>query len=297
VRASVAPPVRMERRNLDESLIGRLGTDGYHLLRNTDWARLTGFFALVYLGLNLLFASILWLGNARILNAHDGFEDRFVFSVQTMATIGYGYLAPDDWLAHAVVTVESFVSIVFNAVVTGVFFGKFATPRAKVLWSSICVVADEDGAPTLMFRCANTRATALVEATVKVALTRDVTLPHGERARRIFDLQLRRNTSPVFAWSWTVYHKIDESSPLYGRTHEQLLADSSNLIVTLTGIDDSLAATVHARTVYGPDRILFGRRFADVLGVNEDGSRYIDFARFDETYDAPLRPSEVAVSP
>lgn len=293
------PPAGIERRNLDESLLTRLGSDAYHLLRGTSWLGLVGIFAVTYLTLNLGFASILWFGDAKLLNARDGFGDRFVFSVQTMATIGYGFLAPDDWLAHTVVTVESFVSIVFNAVVTGIFFSKFATPSAKVRFSSVCVIAEEEGVPTLMFRCANTRSTALVEAAVKVVMTHDTVLSHGERTRRIHDLALRRTTSPVFAWSWTVYHAIDEASPLHGRSATDLVADSANIIVTLTGIDDSLAATVHTRRTYRADEILFGHRFVDVLGVDEDGGRYLDFAKFDATYAAPLgrtRPASVSAS-
>ena len=279
-----AQPPRFERRNLDLSLANRLGSDAYHLLRNTDWLRLTGFFAVVYLALNLLFATILWVGGADILNAQPGFEDWFVFSVQTMATIGYGYLAPNDWLAHLVVTTESFVSIVFNAVVTGVFFGKFATPSARVLFSEICVIADEEGVPNLMFRCANARATALVEATVKVALTHEVILAHGYgEGRRIHDLSAAQHVADLRLVLDRVPPDRRAEPAVRPQLPGVLAAAGTNLIVTLTGIDDSLAATVHTRMTYGADKIRFGQRFVDVIGMDVDGSRYIDFARFHDT--------------
>lgn len=276
----------MERVGFEEPFLTRLTSDAYHFLRSTSWSRLLGVVLAAYFGINLFFAAVLWIGDARILNAQPGFVDRFVFSVQTMATIGYGYLAPDDWLAHAVVTAESFVSIVFNAMVTGVFFSKFSTPSAKVLWSQVCVVAEEDGVPTLMFRCANRRGAALVEATISVALTRDEVLPHGEQVRRIYDLKLRRSRSPMFALSWTVYHPIDEASPLYGRSAEDLERDQTTLIATLTAIDDTLAATVHARNLYEWGQIEWDRRFVDIIRRRPDGGRTADLTRFHETREA-----------
>jgi inward rectifier potassium channel len=294
VAACLAPPAtsasrRRPRRGLDESLWTRFTTDAFHFLRSTSWTQLTLFFLALYFAINLFFGAVLYFGDARILNAQPGFVDRFVFSVQTMATIGYGFLAPDDWLSHSVVTVQSFVSIMFNAMVTGVFFSKFSTPSAKVMWSRTAVVADEDGVPTLMFRCANARKTALVEATINVAITRDEVLSHGESVRRIYDLQLRRRTSPMFALSWTVYHRIDANSPLYGRTPEQIEAEQMNFIATLTAIDDSLAATVHARHIYEWHRIQWNHRFRDIIVHNPDGSRSFDYSGFHDTF--PVSPA------
>jgi inward rectifier potassium channel len=191
------PPVAgfvTRRKGLSDSWWRQLPTDAYHALRSLSWGWLTVAFFTVYLLLNLLFAVILWVGDATIVNAGPSFSDRFFFSVQTMATIGYGFMAPGDLLAHLVVTLESFVGVVYTAVVTGVFFAKFATPSARVAFSDTCVVADVEGVPTLMFRCANTRTTALVEASVTVTLTRTEVLSDGEMVRRLYDLALRRST-------------------------------------------------------------------------------------------------------
>jgi inward rectifier potassium channel len=279
---------RFERRGLRESGLQNLGKDAYHFMRRATWTRLFVAFAAAFFLLNLAFAAILWFGDATILEADPGFWDRFFFSVQTMATVGYGHLAPGDWLSNAVVTVESFVGLLYTAVITGVVFGKFSAPTAKVLFSETAVVADEEGFATLMFRCANARATALVEATIRVAWTREEFLPHGETARRIYDLPLRRSNSPVFALSWTVFHKIDEKSPLWGKTVADLEKESVAIIVTLTGIDDSLATTVHTRHSYSWAQIRYGARYIDILGRDADGTRYIDFQHFHETKPAPL---------
>jgi len=284
----------VERRGVKESFGQALGADVYHFLRTTTWTRLIAIMLGIYLGANLLFASGLYFGDATILNAApDSFADRFWFSVQTMATIGYGAMAPAGKLANVVVTVESFVGIVITAMATGLFFAKFATPVAKVMFSKRAVIADQDGTPTLMFRMANARETAIVEASVKVALLRDETMKSGERVRRIYDLTLRRSTSPVFALSWTAYHAVDAASPLFGATAETLRASNANLSVTFTGIDDRLATTVHARCSYSADFILHDHKYVDILIEDATtGRRVIDFTHFDETVPvAPVSPS------
>jgi inward rectifier potassium channel len=274
----------LERRGMPRAgLAEALAKDAYHFTRTASWPRITLLFAALFIVANLLFALVYWLGGAEIMNARAGFLDRFWFSVQTMATIGYGYLAPSGTFANAVVTIESFFGILLTAMVTGVFFSRFGTPSARIIFSKAPVIGDHDGVPTLMFRMANARSTAIVEATIRVYLTRDEILASGERVRRIHDLALRRNTTPSFSLSWTAYHPIDAQSPLHGATGEALAATSGNLLVTFTGIDDQLATTVHARHAYEARAIQVGFRPADILLVDPTtGQRYMDFGRFDE---------------
>jgi len=270
----------IERRGVKRSSIGN---DAYHFLRTASWTRITLLFFALFLVVNLLFAAILYLGGAEIMNAH-GFLDDFWFSVQTLATIGYGYLAPADALSNAVVTVESFVGISLTAVITGVFFARFATPYAKVIFSRVAIIGDHDGKRTLMFRMANARSTAIVEATCHVYVTRDEVLAGGERMRRVYDLPLRRSTSPIFSMSWLATHTIDAQSPITGLTPETLAASNLNIIVTFQGTDDRLAATVHTRYAYNAGDIVFDHRFADIfLTDSQTGARYLDFAQFDIT--------------
>lgn len=277
----------LERRGLPKNFRDTLGKDAYHFLRTSSWTAITLMFAGLFLVTNLLFAVVLWLGHADVVNAH-GFVDYLWFSVQTMGTIGYGVLAPNDTFSNVIVTIESFVSIGLTALITGVFFARFATPSARVIFSKVAIIADYDGQRMFMFRMANARATAIVEATVHVYLSRDEYLGSGERVRRIYDLPLRRTTSPIFNLSWVAYHVIDATSPLYNLRIEEMRAAAANVIVTFQGTDDRLAATVHTRYAYNLDDLVFDHRFLDIFKIDTvTGARYLDFAHFDSTEPLP----------
>jgi inward rectifier potassium channel len=271
------------------SLIARRGarasslrTDAYHFLRTASWTRLLLLFTGLFLLVNLAFAVLLDAGGAEIMNAH-GLLDDFWFSVQTMGTIGYGYLAPVDKLANIVVTAESFFSILFTAFITGTVFARFSTPSVRIIYSNVMVIHDAHGHRSLQFRMANERETAIVEATIHVYLTREERLPGGDTMRRVYDLPLRRTTTPVFALSFLASHTIDDTSPLRDATPENLKATATNIVVTFTGIDDRLATTVHSRFVWSAEDILFDRKFVDLFRVDERGGRYLDLGPIHDT--------------
>ena len=168
---------------------------------------------------------------------------------------------------------------------TGIFFARFSTPSARLIFSNTAVIGTHDGKPSLVFRMANARSTAIVEATIKVYLSQNEVLADGEVMRRVYDLTMRRNTSPLFALSWTATHTIDESSPLFGLTAKLAEERGLQLIVTFTGIDDRLAATVHSRFTYPFDRIAFGQRLVDIFEVDSAGVRFMNMAKFHDTVD------------
>jgi len=275
--------VLIERRGLRRS---SLANDAYHFLRTASWTRILILFAAVFVVANLLFGTILWLGHSNVVNSHGWLDDVW-FSVQTLATIGYGYLAPADHFANAIVAIESFFGILYLALITGIFFARFSTPSARVLFSNVAIITSFEGQRVLQFRLANERATAIVEATIHVYLTRDETLSTGEIMRRVYDLTMRRSTSPVFALSFLAQHVIDEKSPLHDVTPEQLVSSATNVVVTFTGIDDQLAATVHSRYLYSAADIRFDHKFVDLFRADpETGRRYMDLTPFHDTVPA-----------
>jgi inward rectifier potassium channel len=263
---------------------GRPLTDFYHTLMRAGWPATFGVIFAALVTINILYALVyLSLGDGVEGVRRGNFEDCFFFSVQTLATIGYGKMVPVTRAAHLVVTLEAFTGVLVTALTTGLLFAKFSRPTARVLFSRNALIAPYDGRPTLMFRLANERGNRIVQATVRVAMLRFEKTAEGLTMRRLVDLKLQRSDSALFAITWTVFHNIDESSPFFGATVESLARDNVGLVVTLIGLDDTIAQTVHARHSWDHDQILFDRRFVDVITDNADGSRTLDLGKFHDT--------------
>jgi inward rectifier potassium channel len=256
--------------------------DLYHSLIIWSWSRLFATMGVAYVAVIALFALVyLALGPDAIEHARlESFEDAFFFSFQTMATIGYGHMLPKGTAANMVSVVQVMIGLAGTAVSTGLVFAKFARPTARVLFSAVAVVTDFDGQRCLLFRVANERGNQIVEAQLSLALLRDEVTADGERIRRAHDLKLRRDRSLLFSLTWLAVHPITPDSPLHGATPESLAAGAAALIVSLTGLDEHLGQTVHARHAYGADEIRFDHRFVDVLQTLPDGSRLIDYRKF-----------------
>jgi inward rectifier potassium channel len=259
-------------------------SDLYHsLLTLPWWAFLLGL-AFVYLGLNVLFATLYLRGDGAIANARPGaFSDAFFFSVETLSTIGYGQMSPATLYGNVVMTVEALFGLTLLAVVAGLVFARVSRPTARVIFSKVAVVTPYNGVPTLSFRLANERRNQILEAQVSVTLVRDERTPEGEWMRRFYDLQLARQRSPIFAMTFTVMHPIDPASPLWNATAASLTAEAAEIVVTVTGIDETLSQAVHARTSYLAHEVVWGHRFADVFTQTEDGRLAIDYRRFHDT--------------
>jgi inward rectifier potassium channel len=293
VGPSSSPPRPAHAPRDRERALGRIHTRGrraspfddlYHSILTAPWpAFALGVIALLTAG-NALFAGLYLLDPSCIANARPGsFEDAFFFSVQTLATIGYGAMAPANRYGHVVVTVESFVGVLTTAVVTGLTFAKFARPTARIRFSARCVIGPRDGVPHLAFRLANFRHNAIVEASARVTLLVTEVSREGESLRRPYELPLVRAQNSLFRLSWVVMHAIDEASPFHGEgALERLRAKDAQLFVTVIGLDEALGQSVHAQAYYKLDAIAPNARFADVLTREPDGSVTIDYSHFDE---------------
>ena len=256
--------------------------DLYHYMLTASWPILIvligGFFFLA----NVIFAlGYYWDGG--IENTHSGsFSDMFFFSVQTMATIGYGKMEPITLVSNILVAIEALFGLLGLAIMTGLTFAKFSRPTARVRFSRCAVIGPRDGKTSLVIRMANMRANRIVEAQINLTFARQEITLEGETIRRFYDLPTTRGRSPLFMLSWTAVHPITEDSPFFGQTAESLSPNSPEIVVSITGLDQTFSQTVHARHSYRPDEIVWGARFADVLKVRPDGTRYIDFAHFDD---------------
>jgi len=274
--------------------------DLYHLLLTSSWPRLLGLLAISYAAANALFALGYLIEPDAIENARPGsFADAFFFSVQTMATIGYGRMVPRTFLANTLVTLETLTGLLALAMITGLVFAKFSRPTARVLFSRVAVIGRRDGVRAFMFRMANERGNNIVEAQVHVALARQEVTAEGESVRRFYDLELARRLNPIFPNTWTVIHPIVDGSPLHHATATSLAAEDARIVVSVVGLDESYAQTVHARHSYGAQDIAWDARFVDIVTRDANGGLRIDYGQFHdvvslESVATSVRPSRAS---
>ena len=266
-----------------------LFSDLYHSWLNAPWWQVLLGVAALYVGVNGVFAVGYYLIGG-IENANGSFSDAFFFSVQTLATIGYGKLVPASLAAHLLVTVESLCGLLGAAMAAGLMFAKFARPSARVLWSRPAVIGTMDGVPALMFRIANARGNQVVEATLRVGLLRYETTVEGQQIRRIIDLELVRATTPVFVLSWLAVHRIVPGSPLHGLTAESMERSRTELFASLMGLDATFGQTIHARHSWTVADLRWNEQFVDIIGLLPDGRQGVNYTLFHQT--KPLAPRE-----
>lgn len=255
--------------------------DPYHLLLTVSWSGFLLFIVLTYAAINAIFALVYLTDGEGIANAHAGsFGDAFFFSVQTLASIGYGNLYPQTFFTNAVVTLEALIGLLGFAVVTGLAFARFSQSTARVLFSRFAVVTYYNGIPTLMFRTANQRGNQIVEAQMRAYLLRDEISLEGQFMRRLYPLRLLRSQTPSFALTWTAIHPIDTESPLQGQTADSLVHLKAQIVISLSGIDETVTQAVHARHLYQAQEILWNYQLVDIIHETKCGEHYIDFTHF-----------------
>ncbi len=237
-----------------------------------------------YITITAVFAVLYLADPAPLAHArHGNFWDVYLFAIETIAAINYSGFAPQSTYANIVVSVEGFFGILTTALFTGVLFARFSRPFARIAFSRCAVVLPFDGVPTLMFRAANQRGNSIVDAEIRLTLARQQTSREGIEMRRFEDLKPVRQRSSLFALSWTIQHRIDRHSPLYGVTRQMMAEQEMEIVVMLSGLDEALADRVYARHSYAPEDIVWGHKFVDVLSVNEQGRRVVDLTRFHDT--------------
>jgi len=258
--------------------------DFYHGVLTASWPGFVARLAALFLTVNLVFAILYVADRGGISNARPGsFADAFFFSVQTLGTLGYGVMAPRTLYTNILVTGESFAGILIIALFAGMIFARFSRPYARLVFSRNAVVTSFDGKPTLMFRAANQRGNSILDASANVSLAGNYTTREGHTLRRFQELKLLRASNPLFALSWTVMHPIDEASPLYNLGMAELIEHDMEIVVTLSGMDETISDRIYARYSYLPEEVLWHRRFVDVVSITPSGQRMVDLVHFHDT--------------
>jgi inward rectifier potassium channel len=247
-----------------------------------SWATVFYSFATFFVLFNLVFAGIYALQPGDIAKMDPpNYGGYFFFSLETFATVGYGDMHPQAPYSHVIAAIEIFIGLMSLALLTGMMFARFSRPTARFLFARYAVIRPVDGQMTLMLRAANARQNIVMEAQAALRLLREEDTAEGMHIRRVHDLKLIRHQHPIFIFGWTLMHVIDESSPMYGQTSESLAASRANLLLTISGTDETTGQTLMARYSYLNALVRWNQGFADIL-TTTDGVDYFDYTRFHE---------------
>lgn len=277
----------LRKRNLLDSLAS------YHALLMMSWPRFMGLVFVFYVSVNAVFATLYDLCGRKALQTTSGSEfsspflKAFFFSVHTFSTIGYGNIVPVGLAANIIVSIESWFGLLGFALATGLLFARFSRPTAQIVFSDAAIIAPYNGITAFEFRIMNARSNQIIELSARVLLSKFENVD-GNRIRKYYPLNLERPKVVFFPLPWTVVHPIDEKSPLFGCTQQDLIAGDAEFLILFTGIDETFSQTVHSRSSYRADEIVWGARFSNlyiqaddghILGVDID--RFHNFERVD----------------
>jgi inward rectifier potassium channel len=254
--------------------------DPYHLAVALTWPQFLAALLGLYLTVNVVFATLYWLAPGSVANARPAnFADLLFFSIETMATVGYGEMYPATLYGHTVVSIEIMCGLAFTAILTGLTFVRFSRPRAKLVFAANPVVAIHNGNPTLMVRIGNGRAGVLTEAEARLNVFFVDTTAEGEPVRHAQELRLERTHIPIFTNFWTLMHVLDEQSPMHGYDAARAIETDARVFVTIEAHDPTLATVVHDARFYAPQDIRFGMRYANIVSTAADGALVADLGR------------------
>jgi inward rectifier potassium channel len=276
------------RRFIATGLPRRPWYDLYHLFMTISWPRLFASYAGFFVLFNLAFAAAYSLEPDGIANLNPpGYWGRFFFSVETLATVGYGDMHPRTVYAHLIAAIEIFAGLMSLALITGMMFARFSRPTARILFARHAVIRPFDSRLTLMLRIANERQNVIMETSAQLRMIRDEHTEEGVHFRRIYDLALRRREQPVFVFGWNLLHDIDAASPLAGATPESLEASHAFLLVSVSGTDETTGQTIMARHMYPAAALRWNHSFVDILEPGDDGIDRFDYTKFHEVQPLP----------
>ncbi len=255
--------------------------DFYHYLITIQWRTFLLLVSTSFFLLNFFFALLYTYLESVVLsgivndNSAQEFWESFFFSVQTVTTVGYGAVSPVSLVAQVLSSVESFIGLLGIALITGLLYGRFSRPEAKIKYSKNALIAPFQDGKALMFKMANQRSSKLIEAEVKVVMSYD---KDGTRVFQNLGLQLQRIN--FFALSWTIVHPINEESPLHGFKEGSLGACNAEIVILVKAFDDTFSQTVYSRMSYKCEEFVWNAKFTSSI-QEEDGQMTIDLAALD----------------
>ncbi|MCM0606563.1 MAG: hypothetical protein KA715_10775 [Xanthomonadaceae bacterium] len=272
-------------RGVDGLKIGDL----YHTLLTLHGGILLLLTFALFIAVNVIFATLYYSCGPTALDGIDprnGFSywfDCFFFSVQTFATIGYGKMVPIGTIPNILTVIESFISLMMGAIITGIFFSKFSRATARVLFSNKACITTVDSDLCLFFRMANERFNQIVDAEIDFYLLKRIETKEGKTYRVPIHLELETKRISIFALGFTVFHIIGKHSPLHGLTEKDIHQIDGQFVVTVRGLDGTMNQTIHARHAYSPNEVMWGHDFVDMMNSTKEVTE-IDLSLIHDTH-------------
>lgn len=261
--------------------------DLYHKLLKVSWLNLFITYVLFFISLNLLFAALYMVSPGSLSIAPLTLKHAFFFSVQTFSTVGYGAISPVSVYGNTIVVIEIMIGLISTAVSTGLVFARFSKPSARIMYSKNILFTHYNNQPVLMFRMANSRSNEIISASVELHYTYPEVSSEGIKMIRFAGLKLERNYSPLFSLSWTIIHVINNESPFYQKSFEEIKKTNSEFFVIFNGTDGTRSQTIHDFYSYSTDNLLNEQYFVDIISKKDDGTRLIDYQFFHSTVKRP----------
>lgn len=263
---------------------GLFWRDTYQNLINMSWFKFIGLIVILYFSINLIFGSLIYfIGTDNLQGVPtseteiEKFFDAFYFSVQTFTTVGYGAIAPKGVLVNFISAINALVGLLGFALATGLLYGRFSKPKAKILFSKNAIISPfKNGNKALMFRIVNTRSNILMELEATVMFMRFVDDENGELRRKYFPLKLETRKINFFPMNWTIVHEIDQESPLFETNLEELKKHLGEVLILIKGFDDTFSQVVHSRFSYCAAEIIEGKTFDRIYEIDENGDILVD---------------------
>jgi inward rectifier potassium channel len=298
MKSKMAKTAKVRRHTIEGRTIASHGyesdvwQDFYHLCLTASWPKFFASAALAFVLLNVIFALLYLVEPIGIANlAPQNFWGVFFFSVETLATVGYGDMHPVGMYSHTIATIEMFTGTASVAVLTGLIFARFSKPTSRILFTDRLILSDFNGQPTLMLRAANARQNQIANATAKMHVLVQETTLEGKRIRRVYDLELVRSDQPMFFLTWTIMHAITPNSPLYNLSAEAMKTKDLIFLIRIVGFDESIAQEIQMRQSYRHEQIVWGHQFVDLVHAQpNDDAIHIDYKKFHLTHPQTIQP-------
>ena len=205
----------------------------------------------------------------------DNILQCFFFSFQTFTTVGYGHIAPRGNLLSLMASLEAMTGLMIFAIITGLLYGRFAKPSAKILFSENILISPFGEGLSLQFRIVNKRKSTIMDISARVIYS------HQEKGKsRVYlPLELERSQVTLFPLNWTIVHPINEKSPLYGKTYEEISRVDTEFIIVLKGYDDTFSQDINSIHSYHYEEMIWGAKFDPMYDTNSDNIVELDFSK------------------